>query len=142
LNEQIHLIKEDVNINEPDDCAYVFGGFCPITIRLIEYAVKKGWASIKEVIKRLPGDFEYPANEKDIVFPRSKPCLVLLVFIGGITYAEISAIRYLNKTLRDHKFVILTTHIISSKKLIESLREKFDTSMTMKEYFTQIKQLG
>ena len=100
INESLNLIKEDVNINEPNDCSYVFGGFCPITIRLIEAAVKKGWGSIKEVIRRLPGDYEYPSSKKEIISPKTKPNFILLVFVGGITYAEISAIRFLNKTMK------------------------------------------
>jgi len=52
------------------------------------------------VIKRLPGDFEYPnANEeKELLCRRSRPNFILLVFVGGVTYAEIAAIRYLNKS--------------------------------------------
>jgi hypothetical protein len=83
---------------EPDDASYVFGGYCPITIRLIENVIKKGWNPIKEVIKKLPGDFEFPINEKEVYNPKGKCNFILLVFIGGITYAEISAIRFLNKT--------------------------------------------
>jgi hypothetical protein len=100
LNENLHLIKEDVNINEPDDASYVFGGFCPITIRLIESFARKGWNSIREILKRLPGEYEFPANEKEVLNLKARPNFVLLVFIGGITYAEIAAIRYLNKTHR------------------------------------------
>jgi len=33
---------------EPDDSSYVFGGFCPITIRLIEQIISGGWGGIKE----------------------------------------------------------------------------------------------
>ncbi len=89
-----------MNINEPDDASYVFGGFCPISIRLIEALVKRGWNSIKEVIKRLPGEYDYPTNDKEIINPKSRPNFILVVFIGGITYAEIAAIRYLNRTLK------------------------------------------
>jgi hypothetical protein len=85
---------------DPDDTSYVFGGFCPITIRLIESLIKKGWNSIKEVIKRLPGDFDFPSNEKEILSSRNKTNFILLVYIGGITYAEISAIRFLNRNLK------------------------------------------
>ena len=35
-----------------DDASYVFGGFCPITIRLIEAMVKTGWNPIKELVKK------------------------------------------------------------------------------------------
>ncbi len=94
------MIKEDVNINEPDDSAYVFGGYCPITIRLIESFVKRGWNSIREVLKRLPGEYEFPSSEKDVLNLKTRPNFVLLVYVGGITYAEIAAIRYLNRTLK------------------------------------------
>jgi hypothetical protein len=100
LNENLKLIKDDVNIIEPDDTSYVFGGYCPITIRLIESFVRKGWNSIREVLKKLPGEYEFPASEKEVLNLKSRPNFVLLVFVGGITYAEISAIRYLNRTLR------------------------------------------
>ncbi len=135
------MIKEDVNIMEPDDTSYVFGGFSPITIRLIECAVKKGWNSIKEVIRKLPGDFDFPVYEKEVTNPRNKKNFILLVFIGGITYAEISAIRFLNNNMKEYKFIILTTHIINGKKFLEGLREKFESKMTLKDYHTQLKQL-
>jgi hypothetical protein len=97
----LRLIKEDVNINEPDDTSYVFGGFCPITIRLIEILIKYGWNSIKDVIKLLPGETEIPANEKEVLSIQKRgKNFILLVFVGGITHAEISAIRYLNRTLK------------------------------------------
>jgi hypothetical protein len=149
LNENLKLIKEDVNINEPDDCSYVFGGFCPITIRLIESFVKRGWNPIREILKRIPGEYEFPANEKEVLNLKARPNFVLLVFIGGVTYAEIAAIRYLNKTLKgillfnpEHKFIILTTHLINGKKFIEDLREKFEPALSMKDYITQFKQLA
>ena len=63
--------------------------------------IRYGWNSIKEVIKILPGEFEYPANEKEIVSNLKKgKNFILLVFVGGITHAEISAIRYLNRKLK------------------------------------------
>ena len=63
--------------------------------------IKYGWHSIKDVIKVIPGDFEYPANEKEILSNQKKgKSFILLVFVGGITHGEISAIRYLNRTLK------------------------------------------
>lgn len=34
---------------------------------------------------------------------------VLVYFIGGVTYGEIAAIRFLNKIFKDKKFIIATT---------------------------------
>jgi hypothetical protein len=59
------------------------------------------------LLKKLPGDYEYPQNEKEVILCKSRPNFILLVFVGGITYAEISAIRYLNKTSRGKYFFIL-----------------------------------
>lgn len=144
IRETLNLIKVDVNINDPDDASYVFGGFCPITIRLIEAMVKTGWNPIKDLIRKLPGEYEYPvsADEKTMLSERAKKNFILLVFIGGITYNEIAAIRYLNKSFKDFKFIILTTNIINAKKFLNGIRETYNTSLTMKYYFQQLKQLG
>lgn len=148
----MRLIKDDVNVNEPDDAAYVFCGYCPITIRLIEAVVKRGWGQIKDLLKRLPGDFQFPSNERDILNVKERNNFILLVFVGGITYAEIAAIRYLNRTFKskiknkllkiDHKFIIMTTHILNGKKLISNLRKEFNQSLSMKEYYEQLKALA
>lgn len=48
-------------------------------------------------------DFPNPNEEKEILCRRSRPNFMLLVYIGGITYAEIAAIRYLNKVNKGKK---------------------------------------
>jgi len=141
INESLKLIKEDVNISSPNDASYVFGGFCPITIRLIENLIKIGWNPLKEILKKLPGDFEIPANEKEIISPRNKPNFILLVFVGGITFAEISAIRFLNKNSSLHKFFILTTHIINGRNFMNTSRVQFNQVLNFKEFYSQLKEM-
>jgi hypothetical protein len=36
----------------------------------------------------------------------------------------------------------MTTHIINAKKFFNGLRQEFKSSLTMKDYFQQLKQLG
>lgn len=140
LKKNLNLLNLSVNTSNPDDSAYVFNAFCPITIRLIEECINKGWTNIKEELKKLPGSFDYPLSEKEIIKPKKNKNYIIVVFIGGITYAEIAAIRFLNKTKRDHKFFILTTHITSGKKIIDSLRINNDTSIiSMKDFNNQLK---
>jgi hypothetical protein len=43
-------------------------------------------------------------------------------FIGGITYGEIAAIRFLNKIFEDKKFIIATTQIINGGSCVEMIR--------------------
>lgn len=50
---------------------------------------------------------------------------MLVYFLGGVTYAEIAAVRFLNtqsKFVGRYKFVIATTSIISSKKCMKQMR--------------------
>ena len=55
----------------------------------------------------------------------SKKKIVLVFFIGGITMAEISAFRYLNKRNDDIEYVIVTTKLINGNNFLENLYGKF-----------------
>ena len=49
----------------------------------------------------------------------SRNKVTLIVFIGGVTFAEISSVRFLSKQLPDQDFVIATTKIINGQTLLE-----------------------
>ena len=125
INKRLKLIDDSVDLNNPNDAAYSFSGYCPILVRLIEKAISKGWNSIKDVLKKLSTDFEYPNDELEILNnnDNKEKKYILLVFIGGITYGELASIRYLNNKLNDKKFIVLTTGMINSKKIFNSLRQ-------------------
>ena len=124
LNKKLKLINDSVDINNPNDTSYSFSGYCPIFIRLIEKAFSKGWNSIKDVIKKIANEFDFPEDESQIIESSNKDKkYILLVFIGGITYGELAAIRYLNKTSEDKKFIVLTTGMINSRKILNSMRQ-------------------
>ena len=139
IKKNLNLINLNVNTSNPDDPAYVFNAFCPLTIRLVEEITERGWGGIREELKKLPGFYEFPNNESMIIKPKKQVNFVLLVFIGGITYAEIAAIRFLNRTKREHKFFILTTHITSGKKIIDSCRMNVSSTLTMSDFYSQLK---
>ena len=136
-NKGLNLISDSVNFLEPNNVSYSYGGYSPITIKLIENCVKNGWNNIKYTLNDLPGETFFPENEKEILNVKEKS-FILLVFIGGITYGEIASIRYLNKELKYIKFIILTTHVITNKRLIESLSTfncDIKEQMTLKEFY-------
>ena len=123
IDKKLKLIYEDVNLNEPNDISYSYSGYAPISIRLVEKAITKGWKSIEDVLYKLPGgEYYYPKDESEMIKETDDIKYFLLVFIGGITYGELSAIRYLNKKFKNKKFVILTTGMINYKKLFNSLK--------------------
>merc|ERR1711948_139356 len=53
----------------------------------------------------------------------SQPAIVLVVFLGGVTYGEIAALRRLSELEGGRRrFLVLTTEITNTKKLFDSLR--------------------
>ena len=124
-NKKLQLIYGSVNLNEPNDIAYAYIGYAPITIRLIEKGIAQGgWGSIKDILKKIPGESSYPTDESEIFGNNIDKQFILVVFIGGMTYGELAAIRLLNKKNRNKKFIIITTGIINSKKIFKSLQKK------------------
>ncbi len=118
IEKKLKLIYEDVDLNEPNDISYSYSGYAPISVRLIEKAITKGWKNIEDVLYKLPGEYDFPKERLEI-----GPKIYLVVYIGGITYGELSAIRYLNETMKNRKIIVLTTSMINYKKIFNSLRK-------------------
>ena len=122
--EKLNLLNFEVDYYHPNDASYVFSGYCPISIRFIEKAIKSGWSSInKDILKNMVAFF--PEDEKPIINPESEVNYILLTFIGGITYSEIAAIRFLNTSpqFKKYKFLIITTNVISGKNFFDGIKD-------------------
>ena len=129
-NKKLQLIFENVDTNEPNDISYTYNGYAPIIVRLIEKSLSQGgWNVIKDLLKKIPGETNFPSDETDIFSTSVDKQFILLVFIGGITYGELAAIRLLNKKNRNKKFIVLTTGMTNTKKIFDSLK-KGEYSMT------------
>ena len=125
IYEKLNLLNFNVNVMHPDDTSYVFSGYSPISIRLLERALNPGWGLIqKDILKNFPCDFIFPEDEKPITEPQTDNNVILLVYIGGITYSEIAAIRYLNKSKKysKYKFLIITTNVINGYTFFDGIK--------------------
>lgn len=123
-NKKLQLIFGNVDLNEPNDTSYAYIGYTSILIRLLERGIQRGgWNGIREVLKKIPGDSNFPTDESDIFGNKMEKQFILVVFIGGITYGELASIRLMNKKNRNKKFIVITTGIINSKKIFESLEK-------------------
>lgn len=105
----LRLIVDDVNEQAPDDIAYVYSGYAPMTVRMLQGALARnggflGWHSIQETLKALPGKMtdatqevleEEHANAHSSSQKDDK--VTLLCFLGGCTFTEISAVRWMNQ---------------------------------------------
>jgi hypothetical protein len=112
------------------DCSFVLGELCPICLKLIEKFIAGSWNSVNEILKK-KCFIHYPKNEKQLFQNKKEKNFVFVVFIGGITYAEIEGIRFLNMMNNDFKFIILTTSILNYKKCFQQLDFKKE-----KDYFS------
>lgn len=141
VKRALHLVVEDTDTANPNDIAYVFSGYAPLSIRLIQQAIRSGWRPIEEILKLLPGphseskrgglsrgsSFESLSGgsnnvDKAAVGRRS---IVLVVFIGGVTFAEISALRFLSsQELAAYDIVVATTKVVSGQALLHPFVEK------------------
>ena len=132
LLEKLDLINFNVNTNNPNDTSYVLGGFSPISIRFIEKALKTGWTPFqKEFFKNMGIEYDFPSDEKQVMFPPKETNFILLVYTGGITYSEIEAVRFLNKSpeFAKYKFLIITTNIINGKNFFDEIKDDKIESM-------------
>ncbi|CAE6076289.1 unnamed protein product [Arabidopsis arenosa] len=138
VKRTLKLIVEDTDTSRPNDIAYVYSGYAPLSIRLIQQAIHSGWRPIEDILKLLPGPH---LETKRSGFPSSpsvdslhrasngvadgRRSIVLVVFIGGVTFAEISALRYLaSKEGMAYDMIIATTKIVNGATLIETFMEK------------------
>jgi len=113
-------------VQSPNDMSYVLGGaYIPLNCRLAEQAIERdGWKGIEDVIKMLPGEhFGNPciksAKGGGSNMQPHKNKTVVVYFIGGITFTEIAALRFLAKQ-KKCRIIIATTNMINSKKLLEN----------------------
>ncbi|KAL4328647.1 hypothetical protein AHAS_Ahas13G0221000 [Arachis hypogaea] len=55
IKRALQLVVEDTDIANPNDISYVFSGYAPLSIRLIQHAIRSGWRPVEEILKLLPG---------------------------------------------------------------------------------------
>ncbi|KAL2631473.1 hypothetical protein R1flu_016159 [Riccia fluitans] len=146
IKRGLKLVVEDQDDANPTDVSYVFSGYAPLSIRLVQQALKGGWKAVDDLLKLLPGqsfdkkqgvtpDHGVPSREGSVregsVTSDSAPAVdgrravVLVVFIGGVTFAEISALRFLGaQEGMKYDFVVATTKLINGTTLLKSMVEE------------------
>ncbi|XP_039349006.1 vacuolar protein sorting-associated protein 33B isoform X2 [Mauremys reevesii] len=128
ISKKLGLIPHvdgEYNLKLPRDMAYVFSGaYVPLSCKIIEQVLeRKGWLGLEEVVRLLNGN-EFaptePVMEENPAWEAQR--VILAVFLGGCTFSEISALRFLGKE-KGYKFIFLTTAITSSARLMDAMLE-------------------
>ncbi|KAJ1327619.1 vacuolar protein sorting-associated protein 33A [Microdochium nivale] len=156
LRKQLRLIVDEVNENDPNDIAYVYSGYAPLSVRLVQCVLQKqylatmtkgngaptvaaqigsaqGWRGFDDVVKHARGPTfdESQKGEDKAVKARAllsgggEKKTVFVVFVGGITFTEIAALRFIAKQEEGRRDIIIcTTSIISGNKIMDAAIEK------------------
>ncbi|RYP65258.1 hypothetical protein DL769_006370 [Monosporascus sp. CRB-8-3] len=157
LRKQLRLIVDEVNEQNPNDIAYVYSGYAPLSIRLIQCILQKqyilsitrgsgitgpgatagggaqGWRGFDEAVKHARGQTFDEAQKGEDKAVKARALLsgggekktVFVVFVGGITFTEIAALRFIAKQEEGRRnIVICTTSIISGKRMMDAAVEK------------------
>ncbi|KAL9422222.1 hypothetical protein AB3S75_034481 [Citrus x aurantiifolia] len=140
VKRALQLVVEDTDTANPNDISYVFSGYAPLSIRLVQNAIRSGWRPMEEILKLLPGphyetkrggfssspsfDMSQGLSSSIDKVGDGRRSLVLVVFVGGVTFAEISALRFLSaQEGMAYDVIVGTTKIISGNSLAETFSE-------------------
>ncbi|KAK6933415.1 Sec1-like protein [Dillenia turbinata] len=109
IKRALQLVVEDTDTANPNDISYVFAGYAPLSIRLSAFASSSSFDTLSGA----------PTNIDRVSDGRRS--LVLVVFIGGVTFAEISALRFLTaQEGMAYDLIVGTTKIVNGHSVIEA----------------------
>ncbi|XP_061855556.1 vacuolar protein sorting-associated protein 33B isoform X2 [Colius striatus] len=121
----IPRVDGEYDLKMPRDMAYVFSGaYVPLSCKIIEQVLeRRGWLGLEEVVRLLNGN-EFAVSDSTVEDNPSweSQRVILAVFLGGCTFSEIAALRFLGKE-RGCKFIFLTTAITNSARMMEAMIE-------------------
>ncbi|XP_061742934.1 vacuolar protein sorting-associated protein 33B isoform X1 [Nerophis ophidion] len=123
LSRKLNLVPksdEDYDLRVPRDMAYIFSGaYVPLSCKLIEQVLERdGWTGLEEVVRLLNGnEFVVTGNNGAT---KEAQRVILVMFLGGCTFSEISALRFLGRE-RGYRFIVVTTAITNSSRMLEAL---------------------
>ncbi|KAH8102390.1 Sec1-like protein [Cristinia sonorae] len=169
LRKSLRLLIEDNEIEElENDISYVYSGWAPISVRLVQSVAQKGgvlsnpaekekkgedgsqkgkepatgrvqahpivgWKGFEDVVSSIPGETvdivqSIPGGLgggtsaiSSLLLPREQSTTTVVFFLGGCTYTEIAALRWIGRQNKGRRFLVATTGIISGKSMVESI---------------------
>jgi len=125
LKKRLSLILDNVDEQCPADIAYVHSVYAPLSVRLVQHLEKPGWRNIRDVLDLLPGpSFEdtQQVGPEGRAKGGAQTKVVLVFFVGGVTMAEVAALRFLSQQEESTtEYLVATTSVITGHSFIESL---------------------
>ena len=154
IRKPLRLILDEVNEQDPDDIAYVYSMYAPLSVRLVQCILQKsyitsftspnsphtssshGWTPFEDILRNVKGetfskvqkgDNEAVVKARHMLTGQGGKKTVLVMFLGGVTFTEIAALRFVGKQEEGRRrIIILTTGLINGNGIVEGAREKGD----------------
>lgn len=167
LRKNLRLVVEEVSEKDPNDISYVYSGFAPLSVRLVQCILQKqfmmslikggppssaaaptaqintsntsspGWIGFEDIAKSARGSTFSIVQKGDEKAVRARQSVmssgsnsgghqktVYVMFLGGITFTEIAALRYIAaREAGTRKLVICTTNILSGDRMMDAAIE-------------------
>jgi vacuolar protein sorting-associated protein 33A len=151
VRKGLKLWVDEVQEQDPNDVAYVFSGYAPLSVRLVQCILQKsylynlvnasrqqtsaptgsGWKGFEDVLGRIKGatvdvvqkghDVDASHARKTLRGSKEGPRTSVVFFVGGVTFAEIAALRFVSQQIEEkegRKIIIGTTSIIGGGRAI------------------------
>lgn len=128
LRKELAMIIDEYNEQDPEDISYVYSGYAPLSIRLVQCILQKqylqtlhksplpltpsstGWEGFQDILKSAKGPtFNIAQKATDEKAAKAKTALagtggwkyVFVMFLGGITFTEIASLRFISRKLAE-----------------------------------------
>lgn len=156
LRKVLRLIVEEVNEQDPNDIAYVYSGYAPLSVRLVQCIIQKqyllsitkgatatngvstaghGWQGFEDALKSVRGETFNKVQKGNELAVKARHMLsgtgamktVVVMFLGGITFTEIAALRFLAKREEGkRRILICTTGLVNGNEMVDAAIEQRD----------------
>lgn len=148
LRKELGLIVDEYNEQDPEDVAYVYSGYAPLSVRMVQCILQKpylqslhksplpltpsstGWTGFEDILKSAKGaTFNIAQKPTDEKAAKAKAALagsggwktVFVMFLGGITFTEVAALRFIGRQMAEagqRKKIVICTTGIVSGRSV------------------------
>ncbi|KAG8765444.1 hypothetical protein FRC12_007489, partial [Ceratobasidium sp. 428] len=143
LRKSLRLLTDSPEDN-PTDISFTYSGYAPLSCRLVQAVVQKGavlgagsntdtgarqaqahpivgWKGFDDVIKTIPGDTVDVIQTPGAPVKDATGSTTLVFFLGGCTFTEVAALRWIAKQIKGRRFLIGTSSVINGSTLLDGL---------------------
>ena len=123
LSKQLKLVPKDpgsYDVHSPKDMSYVYGGaYKPLSCAVVEYLVRnKSWKGLDDIVKTWYGP-AFTHVEKTAFTSKKHNRVILVYFIGGVTFSEVNALQSLGKKT-GATYIVATSNIMNPCSLVKN----------------------